>query len=89
MAGNYSEFKHENMTESEADFLIESYKKRGLSAKKIINEPSKGWGVSVFLEEDHVNYPSRMHSPKMWGNANVTQVSGRGYGDKNTGGSRT
>jgi hypothetical protein len=89
MSGNYSEFKHENLTEQEADFLVDSYKRRSIVAKKSANKAFANWEVSALLEEDHINQPSRIRSPNVWGNANVTQVSGRSLGDKNTGGSRT
>ncbi|WP_447874441.1 hypothetical protein [Serratia fonticola] len=89
MTANYSEFKHENLTESEADFLVDSYKRRGIVAKKSASKAFANWEVSALLEEDHINQSSRIKSPNVWGNANVTRVSGRSIGDKNTGGSRT
>lgn len=76
MSGNYSEFKHENLTEHEADFLVGSYKKRGMSAKKSLSKTSPCWEVSVLLEEDYINRSSRLKSPNVWGHGHVVRIHG-------------
>lgn len=89
MAGTYSEFKHEALTEEEANFLVGSYKKRGIEANKTQVKTTKMWEVTALLEEVILGRSGSFSTPGVWGNANVKRVCGRGLGDKNTGGSRT
>ncbi|ESN18752.1 hypothetical protein L383_04361 [Enterobacter sp. MGH 37] len=85
MAEIFSEFKHEHLTSDEADFLMESYRKRGVSASKSRSEDAIGWMVTAVLQENYSKTPSRINAPNVWGNGHVKRVNGRGLGDKRFG----
>lgn len=81
----HSEFKHENLTSDEADFLIKNYRKRGVQTSKTRSKDGIGWTITALLQEDYSRTPSRMQTPNVWGNANVSRVDGRSQGDKRSG----
>ncbi|HBS1342959.1 Uncharacterised protein [Klebsiella pneumoniae] len=81
----YSEFRHENLTSDEADFLMKNYEKRGIQARKSRSKDAIGWTITALLQENYSRTPSRVRTPNVWGNANVVRVDGRSLGDKKNG----
>lgn len=81
----HSEFKQENLSSDEADFLMDNYRKRGVQANKTRSKYGIGWTVTALLQENYSRIPSRMRTPNVWGNANVSRVDGRTQGDKRSG----